>query len=453
VYKKYGVKYQERDFLKILGNELFVDREEEIKTLLPSYSFLSHHDLKPRLASWKGSFQTLKNIGALNRLEERFFAKPPLSSSIKLKKKLSPATLQKGSVVRSSFLSLDTPSLTRVPHAFRRLMKWAESHTSASNLFSGMQTKLEEEEAKLELPLFLNRLLSDYQLIFEINLGAGKAVQRLERLIRGEPVVASVLMDWMRGMLIDSKFEITTLSPEKWEGNSLEIADESKFVYEVRLSAAQEQPYKEWWKTLSYSRSQDIFHAIEEAMKYTRLREFGRWLIVKKMNGLRSILFEQAQKLGFKDFKNIYFGTIDEFISANISEIECERRKKEYEKFAAYNFPSTLSSEIQPLQINEPQGVSSGIAEGILVTQGMIDDPRYKNMSKILYASVLSPDLTRYFDRIAGIISESGGMLSHLAIIAREKKMPVVVNVSQKKYDLVVGDQCLINGETGEIKT
>ena len=68
VYKKYGIDYHPQNFLLLLGGELYVDKEKELKTLLPAYSYFKSKDLKPHLAQLKGLFGTLKNIFFLNRL-------------------------------------------------------------------------------------------------------------------------------------------------------------------------------------------------------------------------------------------------------------------------------------------------------------------------------------------------------------------------------------------------
>lgn len=51
-YREQGIMYIARDFLKIFGADLYVDREAELQTLLPAYSLLNK-EYKPKLASWK----------------------------------------------------------------------------------------------------------------------------------------------------------------------------------------------------------------------------------------------------------------------------------------------------------------------------------------------------------------------------------------------------------------
>ena len=97
------------------------------------------------------------------------------------------------------------------------------------------------------------------------------------------------------------------------------------------------------------------------------------------------------------------------------------------------------------------RGVSPGVVSGILVTRSDVEVNRYDGEERILYTEILSPDLVQYFDRILGIVSENGGLLSHLAIVARERGVPVVVGCSLQNQNFVLGSRVHINGSTGEI--
>ena len=54
-------------------------------------------------------------------------------------------------------------------------------------------------------------------------------------------------------------------------------------------------------------------------------------------------------------------------------------------------------------------------------------------------------------NNIAGIITEVGGVNSHMAIMARTHEIPAVVGVKQIIKQIKDGDLIAINGETGEI--
>ncbi len=117
-------------------------------------------------------------------------------------------------------------------------------------------------------------------------------------------------------------------------------------------------------------------------------------------------------------------------------------------KFLDFNLPSTLVSKFVKLENKVLIGVSTGIAEGELVSL----DGLGRRGKKILYTKILSPDLVSCFDKIEGIVSESGSLLSHLAIMARENSIPVVVNVDLKREDIVLGETVVINGSEGSVE-
>ena len=69
----------------------------------------------------------------------------------------------------------------------------------------------------------------------------------------------------------------------------------------------------------------------------------------------------------------------------------------------------------------------------------------------ILHSEVLSPDLVIYLDRVVGIVSLSGGMLSHAAIVARERGIPVVAKFCLGKNDMELGQLICIDGAAGTV--
>jgi len=60
-YQKLGVEYKDTDFLIRIGGELFVDREKELHSLLPTYSYLHTPDYKPKSVSLKGMKVSISN--------------------------------------------------------------------------------------------------------------------------------------------------------------------------------------------------------------------------------------------------------------------------------------------------------------------------------------------------------------------------------------------------------
>ncbi|HVL28773.1 MAG TPA: PEP-utilizing enzyme, partial [Acidimicrobiales bacterium] len=69
----------------------------------------------------------------------------------------------------------------------------------------------------------------------------------------------------------------------------------------------------------------------------------------------------------------------------------------------------------------------------------------------VLVVETLSPELAAHLPRLAGLVSETGSTLSHLAILAREFGVPTVVAVPGARQRFPVGSTVLVDGGTGEV--
>lgn len=354
VYSRYGVTYSAQNFLQLVGGELYVDREREIKTLLPSYSYLSKNDFQPRFASFRGFFKTIKNIIALNKISASHY------------RELIPRIREK--------LNEQFPK---------------------------------EEKFEAAVKIFLK----NYELIFEINLLAQRAVKKLEQVLKKEPVSAAYILSLpVEGFNIE-------FDDSDFAGNSLEIGDESPFVKFQSLPSNRKE-FQRWYDLLPAWKKKYFSPIIEAAQYFSKLREFGRYITVKNVSRLRKILHRAGKATKLVD-----------------------------EKHLQYKLPSRLTSS--PLfVVDKPIGVSKGKAQGKLIDESQIS----QHQGGILYTKILSPDLTKHFGGIKGIVSESGGLLSHLAIMAREKGIPVVVNFDISHAKIKLGDFIKIDGETGSVR-
>lgn len=72
--------------------------------------------------------------------------------------------------------------------------------------------------------------------------------------------------------------------------------------------------------------------------------------------------------------------------------------------------------------------ISHGYARGLVVDKEYITAHAVTTKEYILFTPALSPDIVRYFPVLTGIIATTGSTLSHLAIMAREAGIPVVVD-------------------------
>lgn len=378
-YKKYGIQYQNTEFLVLQENELWVDKEKEIKSLLPSYSCLKTLDHSPKMVTLNGAFTTFKNIFSLQKIS----AKNPEKQFVILKNEL-------------------------------------ENKSSISSIQE-----------------FLPNFLKTYEIIFETNLLSGIAVKKLEFILKKESIKPTeVIQNSFLFCKNQENFFLPSL--EHVLGNSIEISDESAFVSSPFTPKEPSTNIQEWWNKLPEWKRNYLQPTFANAILFLRLREYSRWLIVKKINELRQRVLEIADTLEFSLSKNIYFCTLEEILSGTAQEAMALQRKKIYT--SGGEFIGSLSSSLKP------QGVASGQVIGILCTSSALHSG-----DSILFTELLTPDLITYFPKIKGIISRQGSFLSHIAIVARESGIPVIVHFSPSE-EIKLGDKIFMDGDTGEIK-
>ncbi len=56
------------------------------------------------------------------------------------------------------------------------------------------------------------------------------------------------------------------------------------------------------------------------------------------------------------------------------------------------------------------------------------------------------------FTKIAGLVTDAGGVASHPAVVAREFGLPAVVGTSNATAVIKTGDRVRVNGNTGLVE-
>lgn len=326
VYRSLGIRYRDTSFLRVIGNELYVDEARERASL---FSFLN--------------------------------------------------------LVRFS------------------LLPWKANEARASELERALLSRLAAP------PYGLESFLKDYELIFEVNLLCGSAIARLKSALREESL-ANLLG-------IREKFDV---KHGDWRGNSLEIADEAPFVVATGNTAPESE--------LSPFRERVLRPLINSARRWEKLRELGRWLMVKNMNELRRT-YSPFVRIG------------EPMLGAE----ELKARECDYMAWNQVTHPLRIDKKLKSAPSSKLVGASSGLASGRVVR---VDELTTCIDKVILFTEVLSPDLAPYLNRVEGIISESGGVLSHLALLARECGKPLVLGADARW----LGRHVTIDGTNGRIE-
>jgi rifampicin phosphotransferase len=93
------------------------------------------------------------------------------------------------------------------------------------------------------------------------------------------------------------------------------------------------------------------------------------------------------------------------------------------------------------------QGGGGGRGSGLVV-----HDVEQAAPGSVLVTATLDPRLASRIGGLAGLVAETGSPLSHLAIVAREQGVPVVVGVSGARVRLAPGTAVVVDGTSGEIQ-
>ena len=94
------------------------------------------------------------------------------------------------------------------------------------------------------------------------------------------------------------------------------------------------------------------------------------------------------------------------------------------------------------------QGAGGGRMSGRVVFDATTVEPGEK---VVLVTQSLSPALAAQLPALAGLIAETGSVLSHLAILARECGIATVVNVANARQRFAAGDLVVVDGSSGTI--
>lgn len=215
------------------------------------------------------------------------------------------------------------------------------------------------------------------------------------------------------------------------------------------------------------------------ARRYAQLREDQRYYWQKSLALTRAAFLVLGRDLAARgivhDANEIFYATRAEITAYYGMEFEpgdfSERiaaRKREWQTYqeldrarGAEAYPLFLRGDV-PLKERATihtaeaewrgRGVSAGIARGIA---RIVREPRELarvGAGEILIAPATDPAWTPVFARLAGLVMERGGVLSHGAVIAREYHLPAVTAIPNLMNVLEDGARIQIDGTTGIVK-
>jgi rifampicin phosphotransferase len=100
-----------------------------------------------------------------------------------------------------------------------------------------------------------------------------------------------------------------------------------------------------------------------------------------------------------------------------------------------------------PVDAGDGRGSGAGGGRGM----GRVHHGRTPAHGDVLVVQSLDPELAHLLPTLGGLVSETGNILSHLAILAREFGVPTVVGVNDARAAFSDGDVVVVDGSTGEV--
>lgn len=96
-------------------------------------------------------------------------------------------------------------------------------------------------------------------------------------------------------------------------------------------------------------------------------------------------------------------------------------------------------------------GASAGTAEGIARIVASSDDFSRVQAGDVLVAMTTTPAWTPLFPALAALVTETGGILSHAAVVAREYRLPAVVGATGATTAIPDGRRIRVDGSSGVV--
>ena len=110
-----------------------------------------------------------------------------------------------------------------------------------------------------------------------------------------------------------------------------------------------------------------------------------------------------------------------------------------------------LSDDGQPMAVVAQNGAE---ARGVSVGRhrGVVRDPDDPASGDVLVVRTLDPALAPQIEDVGALVAETGSVLSHLAILAREMGIPTVVGVVGATERFPPGSLLDVDGGTGDVQ-
>lgn len=202
-------------------------------------------------------------------------------------------------------------------------------------------------------------------------------------------------------------------------------------------------------------------------------REMAKSILVRQAEVSRIVALEIGRRLTARGLlraaDDVFHCTIEDLCElmeggwdgVGLAELVADRKAR-LASLDAEAAPDTLVED-SPTRVGAavPSGDDASALQGLGVAAGLatgpaclIVDPRHAEqlaVGDVLVAPSTDPAWTPLFLHAAALVTETGGFISHGAIVAREYGIPAVVNVPGVMQRIVQGTQWTVDGDKGRV--
>jgi phosphoenolpyruvate synthase/pyruvate phosphate dikinase len=117
----------------------------------------------------------------------------------------------------------------------------------------------------------------------------------------------------------------------------------------------------------------------------------------------------------------------------------------------AAKFGGAPAAAAEPGLVRGASG-SAGTATGVARVVGSLAEAARLKPGEVLVAETTAPPWTPLFAVAAAVVTDTGGILSHCAVVAREYGIPAVVGTDRATTAIADGDVVEVDGDAGTVR-
>jgi pyruvate,water dikinase len=188
--------------------------------------------------------------------------------------------------------------------------------------------------------------------------------------------------------------------------------------------------------------------------RFVWLREEVRDLSSRMYYLIRRWTLEIAHRRGLGD--DVFFMTFRELLADDRSQVE--RGREVYESYRHFAAPNEIGSRFASAPAEAAGGALTGLAaspgqaRGTAHVARTVEDAVGMAPGAILVCPFTTPAWVPVLDRVTGVVTETGGLLSHAAVICREVGVPAVLGVRRATERIPPGRAISVDGTRGRVE-